>query len=220
MATGTHQSFFNQSLPVRGGKDRGQVVDAESSRLVRHAVHSEKSRPDHCDRYIQVRLGQSSGRPRGLWFLQWAQKHINWLLLQAVFPVPGDKYCSRGSYRHHCPELYQQAGWNCFLVSLQVEPGSLGLVLPEGTVLCTTHLAGTKKVLSDALSRDKVALTEWMLNCQVVKAVFQRVGSPHVDLLASKHNHQLAMFYSQVPSLSSSGVNALTQNWDMNSLLP
>ena len=48
----------------------------------------------------------------------------------------------------------------------------------------------------------------------MVISLFQKVGKPFLDLFASEKNYQLPVFYSRNSSQSSSGVNALTQNWD------
>ena len=81
--------------------------------------------------------------------------------------------------------------------------------------LVASHLSGDKNVLVDALSRGSHHHpTEWTLHNAVTRAIFQRWPTPHVDLFASEKNLKLPVFSSIRPSPSSSGVNALTQNWE------
>ena len=83
------------------------------------------------------------------------------------------------------------------------------------TFLVVSHLSGDKNVLADALSRGSHHhRTEWTLHNAVTRAIFQRWPTPHVDMFASEKNHKLPVFFSIRPSPSSSGVNALTQNWE------
>ena len=81
--------------------------------------------------------------------------------------------------------------------------------------LVAGHLSGDKNVLADALSsRSHRHPTECTLHNAVTRAIFQRWPTLHVNLFALEKNHKLPVFFSIPPSPSSSGVNALTQNWE------
>ena len=56
--------------------------------------------------------------------------------------------------------------------------------------------------------------TEWSMHKVKVALMFEHWPTPHVDLFASEMNHKLPVFFSARPSPTSSGLNALTQNWE------
>ena len=158
----------------------------------------------------------------GLWSRAWAKRHINWLELQAVWLT----------LKHFLPQLQGTAvdviSDNTTTVAYINKVGGtqspslcrLALDVWEWCrqheiFLVASHLSRDRNVLADALSRRSHRhLTEWTLHNAVTSAIFQRWPTPHVDLFASEKNHKLPVFFSIRPSPSSSGVNALTQNWD------
>ena len=85
------------------------------------------------------------------------------------------------------------------------------------------HLPGEDNQIADALSRGGVqsstskrirgSSVEWRLRPQVCQAIFHRIDRPHIDLFASKHNHQLPTYYSWDADPLSLGRDALTQDW-------
>ena len=158
----------------------------------------------------------------GLWSRAWAKRHINWLEHQAVWLT----------LKHFLPQLQGTAvdviSDNTTTVAYINKVGGtqspslcrLALDVWEWCrqheiFLVASHLSGDRNVLADALSRGTHRHpTEWTLHNAVTSAIFQRWPTPHVDLFASEKNHKLPVFFSVRPSPSSSGVNALTQNWD------
>ena len=76
------------------------------------------------------------------------------------------------------------------------------------------HIPGCLNVLTDSLSRrNQIQSTEWPLNPTVVKSLFKRWGTPHVDLFAMRHNHKLSLFLLPVPDPLAWEVEALHQDW-------
>ena len=158
----------------------------------------------------------------GLWSRASAKRHINWLELQAVWLT----------LKHFLPQLQGTAvdviSDNTTTVAYINKVGGtqspslcrLALDVWEWCrqheiFLVASHLSGDRNVLADALSRGTHRHpTEWTLHNAVTSAIFQRWPTPHVDLFASEKNHKLPVFFSIRLSPSSSGVNALTQNWD------
>ena len=152
----------------------------------------------------------------GLWSRAWAKRHINWLELQAVWLT----------LKHFLPQLQGTAvdvisDNTTTVVYINKVGGTqspslcrLALDVWEWCrqheiFLVASHLSGDRNVLADALSRGSHRHpTEWTLHNAVTSAIFQHWPTPHVDLFASEKNHKLPV----IPS--SSGVNALTQNWD------
>ena len=56
------------------------------------------------------------------------------------------------------------------------------------------HRPGVDNVLADRLSRESLDPHEWTLSKRVVKRLFQKWGTPHLDLFATPQNAQLNMF--------------------------
>ena len=158
----------------------------------------------------------------GHWSRAWAKRHINWLELQAVWLT----------LKHFLPQLQGTAvdviSDNSTMVAYinkvggTQSPSLCRLALDvwawcrqHDIFLVASHLSGDKNVLADALSRGSLRHpTKWTLHNAVTRAISQRWPTPHVDLFASEKNHKLPVFFSIRPSPSSSGVNALTQNWE------
>ena len=100
--------------------------------------------------------------------------------------------------------------------SLWEETKSLfGLVIQERYTLRAVHIPGKLNVIADMLSReDQVCPTEWTLLPQVVKSIFRVWDTPHVDLFATKFNHQLPVYVSPVPDPQAWSVDALSLSWE------
>ena len=130
----------------------------------------------------------------------------------AALSASGTGHCCGCPYgQYHYSGLHQQGGWNS--VSHLVLPGTR----PMGLVQATRDLPGCQPHIGsqDALSRGKHNHpTEWSLHKTVVRLIFEHWPTPNVDLFASEKNHKLSVFFSVRPSQTSSGINALTQNWE------
>ena len=63
------------------------------------------------------------------------------------------------------------------------------------------HIPGKKNCLADKLSRGQklVRLTEWALKPSIVQHIFQIMGTPNIDLFATRANSQLPVFCSPYP---------------------
>ena len=69
--------------------------------------------------------------------------------------------------------------------------------------------------MADGLSRSRKyhKLTEWSLNTEVVKEIFQAFSTPNIDLFATRENRQLTVFCSLQPMEEAWCTDALTINW-------
>ena len=158
----------------------------------------------------------------GQWLRAWAKHHINWLELQAVWLT----------LQHFLPQVRDTAvdvltDNSTTVAYINKEGGTQSPTLcylaldlwawcrQHGIYLVANHISGVRNVLADALSRGKHNHpTEWSLHKTVVRLIFEHWPTPHVDLFASEKNHKLPVFFSVRPSQTSSGINALTQNWE------
>ncbi len=80
--------------------------------------------------------------------------------------------------------------------------------------LSAVHLPGEENITADALSRGWILPTEWTLRPQVAQSLFQLIDRPHVDLFASRDNHQLPVYCTRVPDPRAWQTDALTMRWD------
>lgn len=85
-----------------------------------------------------------------------------------------------------------------------------------GIVLSVKHIPGRLNVLADHLSRKHQTLaTEWTLDQKIANAIFASLGTPMVDLFATKFNHRLPLYVSPLPDTAAWGRDALSLNWDL-----
>lgn len=75
------------------------------------------------------------------------------------------------------------------------------------------HLAGSDNIPADWLSRQKLREADWRLSPAVFQEVCQRLGTPILDLFASKQNAQTRRFFARVPGQGAEQTDALTCPW-------
>jgi len=86
--------------------------------------------------------------------------------------------------------------------------------------LSAVHIAGADNCLADRLSRpgrpvkrDLFKSTEWALSQEIANQIFQRWGTPTVDLFATRENRKVPAFYSRAPDPLALPATALTVAW-------
>ena len=75
------------------------------------------------------------------------------------------------------------------------------------------HLPGVENVIADKRSRNFRDETEWMLNPKVFKELCNLMGTPQIDLFASRLNTQLSDYVSWQPDPGAQAINAFTLDW-------
>jgi hypothetical protein len=76
------------------------------------------------------------------------------------------------------------------------------------------HIPGKLNVLADQLSRDgEIVNTEWSLHPSIIKAIWSELGTPHVDLFATRFNHKLPTYVSPIPDKMALTTDAMTMDW-------
>lgn len=158
----------------------------------------------------------------GKWSMYWRHCHINTLELRAVFLA--------------LKQFVSVVEGRCVLVAtdnttvasyVNKEGGSrsrkLCLLSMKILTWCANHsvtlrarfLPGKLNILADSLSREGgIVHTEWTLHAGVLKHVFSCLGTPHVDLFATRLNHQLPTYVSPVPDSLALGVDSLSMTWE------
>ncbi|VDI73954.1 Hypothetical predicted protein [Mytilus galloprovincialis] len=157
----------------------------------------------------------------GIWPKSYQLKHINWLELKAVqlalqeavqivkdmnILIRSDNttvisYINKQGGTHS-PELCYLT-WDLYQWCIQ-----------NKVTIRAVHIPGKINLLADALSRGKnlFKMTEWTLNNMIVNMIFQRLGTPSIDLFATAQNKKLAVYCSPVPDIDIAAfqVDALT----------
>ena len=72
----------------------------------------------------------------------------------------------------------------------------------------TTHIPGSQNVIADKLSRQFEDSLEWKLDVQVFRELCDRLGTPEVDLFATRLNTQLNRFVAWRPDPEAEAVDA------------
>ncbi len=76
------------------------------------------------------------------------------------------------------------------------------------------HIRGQANVLADSLSRrHTIVQTEWTIHQGTINGIFERWGTPHIDLFATRLNKRLPIFVYSVPDPLAESVDALTLDW-------
>ena len=77
------------------------------------------------------------------------------------------------------------------------------------------HIPGRLNVTADALSRmSQVVATEWSLHQSAVELIWQKWGTPQVDLFATQLNSKLQRFVAPFPDQQAWAVDAMSISWD------
>ena len=80
--------------------------------------------------------------------------------------------------------------------------------------LSACHLAGSRNVLADMLSRpNNVIPTEWTLSLRCLQRVWDTWHQPMIDLFATKLNNRLPLYVSPLPDSRALETDALSLDW-------
>ena len=82
--------------------------------------------------------------------------------------------------------------------------------------LTLEYVPSKLNVIADWQSRNWRDSSEWKLNTEVFNRITSELGTPDVDLFASRTSHQMEEYFSWMPDPESIGTDALCQNWDFN----
>ena len=157
----------------------------------------------------------------GVWPTHWSSYHINWLELEAVRlallkfqdQVTGKDITVMSDNRTVVAYLNRHGGTRSrrlFALAKKI----LLWAIAHGVRILARHISGHLNVVADQLSRKgQVIGTEWSLHPTVAKAMWDRWGTPHLDLFATRWNHKLPVFVSPVPDPLAFAVDALAIDW-------
>ena len=159
----------------------------------------------------------------GLWSVEEAAHHINYLELIAVFLAlktftRDQSQCTvlcksdnvtAVSYLNHKGGLHSD-----LLCKLAVETWEW--CLSWGITLIAEHLPGLDNTTADWESRTNRDRSDWKFNSSVFQVLQQQMGPLEVDLFASRLTALLPRFYSWCPDPEAEATDAFTQNWALH----
>ena len=109
---------------------------------------------------------------------------------------------SLGNWKSHCPysQTYRQIWDWC---------------IPRNIWLSISHIPGEINVIADRASRVFDDSTEWKLalNVHVFNRVVNILGTPTIDMFASRLNYQLTPCVSWLPDPQAMAIDAFTLDW-------
>ena len=86
-------------------------------------------------------------------------------------------------------------------------------LLDRGITITTENLPSAMNVIADQESREKMDSSEWMLCPKVFSQICRLMGTPEIDLFASRSSHQLQHYIAWRPDPYSQGTDAMQQSW-------
>ena len=209
---GLHDKYLIRWWTVRRNVMGGQTMRPFNSRLVVYTDASKQGWGAHTD----------SNMVSGIWPLHLRHFHINWLELEAVYLalqkfeqlVKNKDVTLMSDNRTVVAYLNKQGGTRSKLL-FELTKKILLWCGSKGVRILARHISGHLNVMADQLSRKgQVIGTEWSLHPRVVQALWDRWGTPHVDLFATRWNHKLPVFVAPVPDPLAFAVDALAMCWD------
>ena len=80
-------------------------------------------------------------------------------------------------------------------------------------VVVPSHIQGVLNVLADQGSREHPISTEWMIDRETFLLLCKVLGTPRIDLFATRENNQLPQFVSPCPDSLAIAVDAFACDW-------
>jgi len=163
----------------------------------------------------------NSSLAQGKWSQEETQLHINLLEMRAVKqallafrPLQGQGVLIATDNMTVVSYINKQGGTRSH--SLWLETWNLFLLVRELNItLRARHIPGRLNVVADSLSREgQILPTEWSLHKDLVQSLFQEMGSPNIDLFATRFNYQCPTYVSPVPDSQAWEVDALSISWE------
>ena len=115
----------------------------------------------------------------------------------------------------HCRCLHQQTGGTISRPLCLLTKELLTWSETNDVELVARFLPGKANVLADQLSRrGQIIGTEWSLHPEVTKEMFRLLGTPTLDLFATRLNKKLPLFCSLVPDPEAVMEDAFMHPWD------
>ena len=83
----------------------------------------------------------------------------------------------------------------------------------QKTRIIPVYIRSAQHLHADFVSRNKV-LPDWHLSIKVAQKLFQTMGYPQVDLMATKESKQVHQYYAPLVDEGAMAIDAFTEDWD------
>ena len=83
----------------------------------------------------------------------------------------------------------------------------------QGTKIIPVYIRSAQHLHADFVSRNKL-LPDWHLSRVVARKLFQTMGYPQVDLMATKESKQVHQYYAPLADEGAMAIDAFTEDWD------
>ena len=80
--------------------------------------------------------------------------------------------------------------------------------------ISAAHIPGKQNIEADRFSRDFNETIEWKLNPDIFNKVTKLLGTPSIDLFASRINYQIKRYVSWKPDPKAIAIDAFSLKWD------
>lgn len=156
----------------------------------------------------------------GIWSKSESKMHINFLELLAIkltlISLFGNHNCKH--IRVMCDNTtavsYVNAMGGCKSVDCNLVSREIWeWAIEHNTWISAAHIPGLDNIEADHLSRDLNLELEWMLSPQAFQKVVKELGSPDIDLFASRLNAQTEVYVSWKPDPKAKFTDAFSLNW-------
>ena len=157
----------------------------------------------------------------GVWSQEEKSLHINAqemravaLVLRRINPPEGSVLLIASDNATVVSYINRQGGTISWTTWLELRK-LLFLARERGWLIRARHIAGCLNVLADKLSRKgQILPTEWSLHPDIVKLMFQKWGTPLVDLFATWENTKCPIFVCPYPDQRALDCDALNISWE------
>ena len=160
-------------------------------------------------------------RTGGRWSTREKTRHINYLELKAIhfallaFKAP----IQNANVRLNCDNTtaisYINKFGGCRNASLNHLSRQIWVWCIDNKVsINAVHIPGLYNQIADTMSRKFSDNIEWSLDIKIFRLLCQALGTPQIDLFASRLNNKLRHYFSWRPDPFCCGVNAFAHTWD------
>ena len=105
-------------------------------------------------------------------------------------------------------------GGTCSPQILKISKSIWNYLLPNEITIIAEHLPRRLNVRADWESRNATDSSNWKLHQKVYLKITKPLGTPAVDLFASRMYHQLPQYMGWKPDRNSFGTDAMQQDWN------
>ena len=201
---------------------RNNLVERKPFTLQWETSESVSTRPGHTNRCIQGGLGSIVHRSTGgSWTNQEKVKHINVLELLAVkLAILTFTKTLKVTLIHlqidniTALSYLQKMGGTKSPELLEISKQIWEYLISRQIMITTEYLPSKLNLVADRESRNIQDTSDWKLNPQVFQKITKIMGTPDMDLFASRLTYQVPAYMAWRPDPGSKATDAFQQKWE------